>query len=823
MRKRIVMLALLCFALACACAGGLSEEMDGFRLCADNGELRLYINEETLELRVEECASGRVHATKIMDGQGGNKTTKNAQKSNLRVYYVVNEFVGTRDSMDSFPMSVGYSEYEIEYIDGGVEVRYTIGDMTIGVEDLPKMVPLDKYYDKLLPNWSERDDKAFREYYRVSQSTMWVRTDDGNIGKVKLQNLYKLFYEVGTYTREDLEEDNAAYGHELTKLNPKIGITVRFTLDGSDLLVSVPCDTIEFTEANPVTRIDLLPYFLSAGTEDEGYMFVPDGSGGLIYLNNGKLSALSYIDTVYGSDVLRNTNTYKPASEPIRMPVYGIKTQDGATLAIIEKGAELAGLYADISGRSDSYNRIYSYFMLRDIEFVSLIGSGSGSTPRYPNDVYKGEIAVRYKFLNGECANYTGMAHAYREYLLSRGMLNESEAPEESPFFVELIGAVRKTKFLAGIPYKSTIAVTTLSQASEIVDALAGVGVKKPVVMLDGFLKGGVKHASLANVRVESAVGSARELNALAEKTAALGGSVYLTVNAEKVYTAENFKKSSQAARRIDNFTASITSYAEPLLAEQAGYVDSFYVSPAYLETYVDKFLQSLGRAKLGVAGLAVDDLGNLLVGDYRNRANISRVHATGTARRALDALAGSGGLVLNAPNDYALAHAELIYNLPSGNNAHKVEDASIPFMQLVLEGTGAYTTRAWNESAYDGVRSELLYAVESKSAPHFRLSYEDETVFLHTEDFDAQNNFLTRYDRWLDDIEYAAARYGAFWRAVANERVEQHEILTSGVRRICYTGDVTVYVNYGSSDALEDGITVPAQDFVVREGQNEK
>lgn len=120
-----------------------------------------------------------------------------------------------------------------------------------------------------------------------------------------------------------------------------------------------------------------------------------------------------------------------------------------------------------------------------------------------------------------------------------------------------------------------------------------------------------------------------------------------------------NRSVSGSLALLIDNFTASITSYAEPLLAEQAGYVDSFYVSPAYLETYVDKFLRSLGRAKLGVAGLAVDDLGNLLVGDYRNRANISRVHATGTARRALDALAGSGGLVLNAPNDYALAHRD--------------------------------------------------------------------------------------------------------------------------------------------------------------------
>lgn len=814
MRKLIVMLAILCLALACA--SGISEEMDGFRLCADNGELKLYINEETLELRVEESASGRIHATKIMDGQGGNKTTKNAQKSNLRVYYIVNEFVGTSNSMDSYPMSVSYSEYEIEYLDNGIEVRYTIGDMTISVEDLPKMIPVQKYYDKLLPNWSDRDDKAFREFYRVSQETMWVRTDDGNIGKVKLQNLYKLLYEVGTYTKEDLEEDNAAFGYELTKINPRIGITVRFTLDGSDLLVSVPCDTIEFTDANPVTRIDLLPYFMTADADDEGYIFVPDGSGSLIYLNNGKQSALSYNDTVYGSDVLRNTTTYTAEAEPIRMPVYGLKTQDGATLAIIEEGAELAGLYADISGRSDSYNRVYSYFMLRDIEFVSLIGSSSGSTPRYPDDVYEGDIVVRYKFLSGDSASYTGMAHAYREYLLSRGMLSETEAPEEAPFFVELIGAVRKTKFFAGVPYTSTVAATTLSQASEIVDALVNAGVKNPVLLLDGFLKGGVKHKSLTDVSVESAVGSARELTALTEKTEALGGSVYLTVNAEKVYTTEDFKKSSQASRRIDNFTASITTYGEPILSEASGYVDSFYVSPSYLETYVERFVKSLGKAKLSLTGLAVDDLGNLLVGDYRNKGNISRVHATETAQRALETIAGVGGLALNAPNDYALANAELIYNLPSGNNAHKVEDVSVPFMQLVLEGTSVYTTRAWNESAYNGIRSELLYAVETKSAPHFRLTYEDETVFLHTEDNDSQNSFMTRYDRWLDDIEYAAARYGEFWKAVADERVVEHEILASGVRRIRYTGDVTVYVNYEGSDALEDGITVPAQDFVI-------
>lgn len=57
--------------------------------------------------------------------------------------------------------------------------------------------------------------------------------------------------------------------------------------------------------------IDLLEYFGAAGPEEEGYMFVPDGSGALIMFNNGKVNAPAYIGYVYGEDKTNLVNQTK--------------------------------------------------------------------------------------------------------------------------------------------------------------------------------------------------------------------------------------------------------------------------------------------------------------------------------------------------------------------------------------------------------------------------------------------------------------------------------------------------------------------------------
>ncbi|MBQ3668503.1 MAG: hypothetical protein II920_04675, partial [Clostridia bacterium] len=780
--------------------------------------LRLEFNEETFEMRVTDLSSGKIYNTKVMNGTKGNGLTKNTQKSDCRVTYIVNEFVGTTNSMDSNSMSVAYGNCEYTLIENGIEISFTIGDKTLTSDDLPKMVPVEKYNTMLLPNWSERDDKLFREFYRIYRDTMWVRYNENAMGKVKLSALYEQFYTLTPYTKEDLEEDNAAYGYVIEKVNPSIGIKIRYTLDGSDFLVSVPCSEITFTAGNPVTRIDLLPYFMSADTEQEGYIFVPDGCGSIINLNNGKTTALSYDDKVYGQDELMNVETYVAPYEPIHFPVYGIKAGDSATLAIIENGAELAGIFADISGRSDEFNRVYSYFTLRPIEQVSVVGTASGGSPRYPTDVFTDDIVLRYRFLNGEEASYVGMARSYRNYLLDRGMLTLNEIPEDAPFFAEIIGAVRKTEFAAGVPYESRAVATTISQAGEILTALIETGVKEPILLMRGFYEGGVKHESLSSLNLESDAGKASELTRLTETAEAVGARVYTVTNVIKVYSTDNFSKSSQASRRQDDYIANIINYAEPILARGRSYTDSFYVSPWYLGEYSQKLSRNFSKADFRVSGLALDDIGHLLVGDYRNKENISRVNTTPRVIEAIDTISQVHTLVMSAPNDYALKNASMVYDLPDGNNGHKVEDASVPFIQLVLDGACVYTSKAWNESAYMGIWRELNFAIESKSCPHFIFSYQDEEIFLHTEDTDTQGYFMTQYEQWLGMIGESYAAFNDYWHKVRTAQIISHDIPAYGVRRTVFDNGVTAYVNYNSKPVRVDGIEVPARYFAIVE-----
>ena len=52
----------------------------------------------------------------------------------------------------------------------------------------------------------------------------------------------------------------------------------------------------------PLATISLLNYFGAAYTDSNGYILVPDGSGALIYTNNGKTDASLYNRRVYGTD-----------------------------------------------------------------------------------------------------------------------------------------------------------------------------------------------------------------------------------------------------------------------------------------------------------------------------------------------------------------------------------------------------------------------------------------------------------------------------------------------------------------------------------------
>ena len=66
--------------------------------------------------------------------------------------------------------------------------------------------------------------------------------------------------------------------------------------------VRILYDDIREYGKSKITRIDLLPWFGAGAADEEGYLFIPDGSGALVDFADNTHDAPTYRMPVYGSD-----------------------------------------------------------------------------------------------------------------------------------------------------------------------------------------------------------------------------------------------------------------------------------------------------------------------------------------------------------------------------------------------------------------------------------------------------------------------------------------------------------------------------------------
>ena len=140
---------------------------------------------------------------------------------------------------------------------------------------------------------------------------------------------------------EGLEEEGD--GEEEESDDPWFRIPLEYKLLKDRLVVSVNPSEITYNDNGYyLVDVDVLPYFGAAGTEDNGYIFVPDGSGALIDLNNQKTNVTAYTANVFGDDLTKNFMNDKlseaDASLSVKLPVFGLKKDDSAFLAVITDG-----------------------------------------------------------------------------------------------------------------------------------------------------------------------------------------------------------------------------------------------------------------------------------------------------------------------------------------------------------------------------------------------------------------------------------------------------------------------------------------------------
>lgn len=617
-----------------------------------------------------------------------------------------------------------------------------------------------------------------------------------------------------------IENGAAIFVYDFPKA--QIRIPVKYTLTETSLQASLLTKEVEEYGTNELITIDLLPYFGAGSSEDEGYLFVPDGSGALINFNNGKTSASEFNSILYGYDYGTSDRSMEAAqaqkasmsqSVNLHLPVFGMKCNQDGFLAIITESAGRASVKAQSGGTFTSYNTVYSSYQYRiqgsvrllQKEFESKITTVNERNPD-SNETYQ----VNYEFLETGKNGYADMAALYREYLIENGGLEKHVQQGDIPFYLDLYGFIRKTKAYFGIPMDTKIATTTFEDAISMIEKLNAGGVTNTVVKYNYWMKDGYYDKIQTNAKIEGKVGNQKSLDKLNNLLKNNGGSLFLSVDMTNVYkTGNGFSTLGDALNNVSNTTQPQYTFALDSASTDTRYQPGYLTRPTSLSGFYDKFLKNY--AKRNISGLAVDALGNKVYSDLSSKG-MSRSEIPDLYGGILDkALETVDDLMVTGAGDYAATRATHIMNSPIYSSGYDLEDATVPFYQIVFHGYVNYSIGATNLAS----NPEIMYlkCLETGAAPMYSWVGRNSSELIGS-----RSDFLysADYQRWIDSAISEYNTINSVLKDVADQPITGHEELADNVYQTTYGGTTKVIVNYNSESVVIDGQTIEATGFAV-------
>lgn len=697
----------------------------------------------------------------------------------------------------------------------------------ITIDDYEKIAESDSYIMYLYePRLSIiLKDKKTGE---LLESTLSDEMDDGNsneswnaymksgivITAIKgTTNTYQVDLITCKNTRNVTKLDNG-FSADITFEDWGFSLTLQVTLEGDDLVVTVPDESIQETEENCyISTISLYPFMGYSFLDDKnGYMLVPDGNGALIYLDNkeGRYTT-GFSQMIYGKDagfeqpstqsyLWEKYDTVIDANQVIA-PVFGMAHTDEQLgyVAVVEDGDTRASIEAHPNGVMVNYNRCFAKFMLRDIYVQPLNQSNSGTVTNVEADRTHTDYTVRYMLLDGEDANYSGMAVRYRSYLLDNGLVQVKDTSYNTR--VDFLGTERE-EFLLGT---TAVTMTTTDNIEEMYDELQEAGVDSVLSVYKGWQKGGLYNVPITKYKADRKIGGTGALTDLIEESAKENYNIYLYNDALKINARTN-TTTFNAVKMVNKRTLKEEEYAEV-------YKTFYYLMPGKADATLDKFVSSYtkqGVSNLVLAGITNSDYSYSQRGSYYGRQN------TADAYQAMIAdVNESTNLVLEQPFAYLWNNTDAFLDMPLGSSDYMYVNEEVPFLSMVLKGILPMYSDYVN---FEANKTEFfLQMVESGVYPSFYLTYENSSKLIYTNSSDL---YSTEYGTYKDTViaydealrEVAASVEGAY--------ITKHEKLDNGVTRVSYDNGVVIYVNYSENNVTVDGYSIDAMSYKVGEAQ---
>ncbi|MDR0376021.1 MAG: DUF5696 domain-containing protein [Treponema sp.] len=766
------------------------------------------------------------------DDPAADGLTKQILQSQFTLVYSDDAGVGVTLPNSRYSVEKGMFEYAV--VDGGLEVNYTVGNVP-RVFYIPKAVREQRFteflermekpdrdkvegsyrlYDINRLRANDNKDALLASYPDLAEEKMYVLRDTTqDFMKAQIDDLLA---SVG-YTIEDYEEDAARYNAPPEPERPVFNVTVRYELDGNALVVSIPFDKLAFRPIFPITQLSVLPYFGAGGVQDEGYLFVPDGSGALINFNNGKEGQLAYNNYVYGWDagMFREAIIHDNKGP---FPDFGVQKNGAALLCVIEEGASYASVRADVSGRSSSYNNVYGQYAVMHGASLDISAKSDKAVYMYQARLPAGERIVQRYMVCAE-DTYVGMAKEFRNYLLAKEKGLNGKIDAGVPIAVEIVGAVDKIQHRFGIPFDLPLKLTSSEEAEKMMEDFAAFGWKNAHVKLIGWFNGGVEHSVPSNVRLISELGGEKAFQSLVFAARDRGFKLY--AESDFLHIRDNslfdtFSLYTDAARHVTRKRIESYPYSFVWFGERKNWGKiSYMATPLYMKELIQDFDEKTG--KLGVVNIAFRTIGAKLGGDYYEKRFVSREASMNMQKETLAELKQKGrGVLVNTGFLYAAPYADFITDLPLVDQASGIIDASVPFYQIVLHGLVPFAGRAINLA--EDYRFNLLKSIESGSGLYFSFMTEDSAILQETK---FRQFYANEYGKWVGDADAIYQRFARDFEGLFNQKIDNHKILAPNITLTVYENGTEVLVNASKTSCNYEGKNVAPYDYaVIKQGE---
>jgi hypothetical protein len=810
-----------------------------------NENLRLDFLTDTAQIVLTELSTGNEWlSTPRLSGEDRERTAAITlfQMQSMFILYHEDRH-GRNVPYDAYRYSVRTNRFEHEIINSTtMELRFTVGDVpetfhipyaiyaerlytfteTMSRSDL--MLIMNSYrrleYARLRP--ADIEDGILEQFPMLRPEegeeapSIYVLVD--NIAPQVRERIQGILYNHG-YTHDDWVSDMAYFGVDTGESLAVFNVVMQLELTGNEMVVTVPLERITYNPDFLPVRLVVLPFFGAGHEMDEGYIFVPDGSGAIIHFDSTRHNQGIYFSNVFGWDeaVLRSELVHDNRSP---FPVFGIYRNGAAFAGIIEEGASYAAVRAEVAGMGAPFGRVHPSFRLIHGAMLDVGGRSREEILMHEHDLNRDEqIVIRYVLT--ETPGYVGMAVAYRQFLQERFPWLNNRVEQPVTAMVEILGAALTNQHFLGFPVERPFPLTTYEQAADMMNAFNDFGWQNVHIKMRGAHNDSIDHSIPNRVRLISQLGNRSSFENMLDTASGHGFHFYIEGDfmfMRNPRLFDGFRRNRDVVRQVTRQRLEHNGFAHtffgPMERSWATADPVQLAAPSVTERLARNFVED--AASRGVNNIAFRSMANALAGDFNEDAYVSREASMNMRMELLSELRESGtGIWLNYGLSFGIPFADIVTSMPVSDQAFNVTDVSVPFYQIALHGLIPFAGRPINLA--EDYSYHLLRSVESGASLFF--SFMDvPAADLNVSRY--RRYFANEFARWANIANDFYQRHASDFGHLYNQLIIDHQILGQGVSVTVYEDNTRVYVNTSAADFItETGVEIAARRYVVRRG----